>query len=93
MPSTLRAWVYKKNHDAFNVEDQGTPSSIETNKTAQQDHVEIISINSTPAKDRSQEVISINTTTEEQAINAADDNSVENNYTSFELLLNYHSVV
>jgi hypothetical protein len=60
-------------------EDQGTPSSIETNDTVQQDHVEIVSINSTPDEDRSHEIISINSTPE-QPINSADDNSVENNF-------------
>ena len=60
-------------------EDQGTPSSIETNDTVQQDHVEIVSINSTPDEDRSHEIISINSTAE-QPINSADDNSVENNF-------------
>ncbi len=66
-------------NDAFNVEHQGTPSSIETNDTVQQDHVEIVSINSTPEEDRSHEIISINSTPE-QPINSADDNSVENNF-------------
>ncbi|MCP3682947.1 MAG: hypothetical protein GY861_09675, partial [bacterium] len=60
-------------------EDQGIPSSIETNDTIQQDHVEIVSINSTPDEDRSHEIISINSTPE-QPINSADDNSVENNF-------------
>ena len=77
-------------NDAFNVEDQGTPSSIETNDTVQQDHVEIISINSTPEEDRSHEIISINSTPE-QPINSADDNRVSRT-TSLELSI-YHSVV
>ena len=68
------------NDVTFNVENQGTPSSIETNNTAQQDHVEIKSINSTPEEDRSQEEASSINSTPEQPINSADDNSVENNF-------------
>ena len=70
-------------------EDQGTPSSIETNDTVQQDHVEIVSINSTPDEDRSHEIISINSTQSNRSILLM---ITVSRTTSLELSI-YHSVV
>ena len=73
-----------KNGNYYNVimwKTKERQSSIETNDTVPQDHVEIIKIYSTSEEDKSQEVISsISFTPPTNSANSDDGNSVEENF-------------